>query len=342
MASPPVATNASEVGFDGKAMCAFALKAPVAKRTGDTLADQNNITQRQCLIRIVDQLVKQPHRIIPMHAHLLMLESCPETFVKDDNMWTGAYKFLSQIPRAWMAQFVQSEAARLQLGILTPDLLSRIELDDADNIPSIFSFMVQLPMNLAFPKKMSDPHVAKLVFKARCLAVGNRLQWLVNKGGITADGKLDMRKGGPFLLTFNTAGACTQVAHCSGLQATPPAHMPIDRTFTLVDNILDSKAAVVLQPRHDYLFNLFPGDSPFLQTMWTPKKKCKFLDALADTHYQEVQVLDEQRQSAAIVNSEAMQPAARKRQADNAERCKRTLVAAAEKRQRKRQVALAD
>lgn len=72
---------------------------------------------------------------------------------KGEQAWSGDCKFLNQIPRAWLAEFILREAKRHNLNVLTPPLLAKLEEDGSDNLPLLFSFMVQLPMSMQFPPR---------------------------------------------------------------------------------------------------------------------------------------------------------------------------------------------
>ena len=50
-----------------------------------------------------------------------------------------------------MAQFIFKQAKFKGLRIVTADLLAKVEEDDVGNIPKLFSWIIQLPLSMAFP-----------------------------------------------------------------------------------------------------------------------------------------------------------------------------------------------
>lgn len=148
--SPAAKGSASELGYDGQPLCAAAKRLPPAKKTGDTGLDQQRMVERRCLVRIVDQLIKDPRYVMPLHSNLLVMDLNASPG-KGRQSWSGDYKFLTQIPRAWLGEFMLREAKRLNLNVLNSTLLSELEEDSSDNLPTLFSFMIQVPMSVQFP-----------------------------------------------------------------------------------------------------------------------------------------------------------------------------------------------
>ena len=331
----------AELGYDGKPFVVAArLSAP--KKTGDVAFDQQAILERKCLARIVDQLIKDPRYTLPLHAHLLNMDlsalSGPRT--KQNDTWTGSYKFLNQIPRSWMATFILKRARTSNLVVLNEELLAKLEEDDTANIPQLFSFMIQLPLSLGFPKDMQDAWVASEVFTKRCDEVHDRLEYFVRLGGVTPTGKLDFKKAGCFTFEFDEKGLCTKLSHCSGLHIVPPTHAPITIAFELIDNYLDGLSFVLLEPRRDPLNKLFALDAAFRFTMFEPGKKCTLLKEFAKEVKARVDEQQAARTTAATTNTAVLEPGAKKRSKVTTDRARVQLAAAAEKRQRRRSVAL--
>lgn len=336
-----VSPSKDEIGYDGKPISPCALRLPAARKTGVTAADQQKLIQRALLVRIVDQLVKEPKYIFPIHAQLLVTGLDAPVKSPEKAAWHGEYKFLNQIPRAWLAEFVLQEATKLNIAVVNATLLGRLESEDADNIPTLFSFMVQLPMAAQFPKELRDPYVAKLAFRKRCENVGNRLAKFVELGGITSTSALDMRRAGCFVLDFDaTTNLCTRITHITGVATALAAHAPISRGFQLMDNTLDAKAAVVLEPRKDFLHMLMK-DAAFTREMWIPGKKSNILRDLSVSVASAVQQQDEERAAAKVSNSETMLPAAKHRAEVATQKAREHLKQAAEKRKRRRLCTLA-
>lgn len=314
MSSPPKVAGSptGEVGYDGKPISSAAARLPQFKKSGDATIDQQRLVQRTHMIRIVDQLLKEPKYILPLHAQLVVMD-VDTNLQCEKKDWTDDYKFLNQIPRAWLAEFILQEAQKLKLAVVNLALLSSLESEGADNLPTLFSFMVQLPLSLGFPNTMRDAYVAKMVFRRRCADVGDRLAKFIALGGITVSGSLDMKKAGCFVLEFDgETNMCNKICHITGLSAVPPAHAPITRGFSLVDNTLDAKASVILEPRRDLLYTL-SKNAAFENTMWMPNKKSNILRDLAAEINTAVEKQDEERAAAARSSTETMQLAAQKR-----------------------------
>lgn len=321
--------SANDPGYDGQPLCAAAKRLPLAKKTGDTGLDRQRMVERRCLVRIVDQLIKDPRYVMPLHSSLLViyLNASPG---KGRQSWSGDYKFLHQIPRAWLVEFILWEARRLN--VLSSALLAKLEEDSSDNLPTLFSFMIQVPMSVQFPPCMKDAFVATLVFQRRCKQVGYRLAKFAARGGITPSGKFDRRRAGCYDMEFNPeTGKRVKVLHISGDESVPPDHAPVTGDFCLADNFLVSKACVVLNPRRDLLYNMFK-QRPFVQTMWQPQKKFSVPKELAEKAIVEVDEADLARAEASSTNAAAMDPAAKKRAAVATERARRALEEAAAKR----------
>lgn len=331
----------SELGYDNKPISSAAARMPPAKKTGDTIVDQQALNERKCLIRIVDQLLKEPKFVLPLHAHLLSMNVNDLQKDVDKTKWSGDYKFLSQIPKGWICDFILREARENAVRVVNSQLLAKLEEDDPENIPSLFSFMLQLPLTLGFPRELRDPYVATLTFSRRCAQVGSRLKPFVQNGRLTPGGSLDMRKAGCFTLQFNEGGLCTAIKHILGETVAPAAHVPITRNFALMDNGLDRKAAVVLMPRRDLLHSFFEART-LGDTMWMPNKKCTILRDLALKVQKQVSDQGKEREEAASSNLEVMEPAAKKRATEATERARVCLAKAAAKRQNKRVLSLAE
>lgn len=133
---------------------------------------------------------------------------------------------------------------------------------------------------------------------------------------------------------------CNKITHINGKTVVPPLHAPISREFALVDNSLDSKAFVVLEPQKDVIHGLF-RDAPFLEKMWLPNKRSNILRDLVGVVNAEVQKQDEERAAAVRSSAETMQPAAAMQAEAQTKKARHQLQQAAEKRQRRRVVTLA-
>lgn len=323
-------------------MCSVAMRVPTPKKTGDVTFDQQQLTRRTCVQQIIDRLMKDPAIVLPMHAYMMtgLGMSAASTGGADKHTWTGKYKFLHQIPVAWMCDFILKLAGKHDMQLVNKNLLSKLELDDSDNIPTLFSMILQVPLSTGFPRELEDPYTATLTFEARAEAVGNRLSKFVERGGISARGSLDFSKGGPFSLHFCENGICNRIDHINGASVTPPEHCQISRKFELSDNVLDGKATVMLHPRRDALYEFFPATTDFLIDMWIPGKKCAFLQVLAQKKREEVAAADKLRAEAKMSQAEVLQPAAKKRALEATQTARVNLLAAQSKRQKKRTIKL--
>lgn len=332
--SPPM-----ELGYDSQPLSSLAKKVPKLVRSGNPELDHQRHVERTCLVRIIDQLIKEPSRIMPTHAYMLAHNPSASPQVKSRKQWSGSYTVLSQMPTGWMIEFIKSRAEEEGVNTITDGLLAALDNDDSENIPTIFSCITQLPLSLGFPAELKDAFVAKATFHKRCDQVGNRLKYMVASGGISLQGKLNMKLAGPFILEFKE-DECVLIKHCCGSTAVPSKDVPISKQFLLMDNILDAKAKVVKKPRNDLLHEFFDQDSEFLRHMWKPHKKFAGLKELASEASAQAREIDTERAAASTCNVDALQPAAKKRAANATERARKCLQAAAEKRQRKRTIVL--
>ena len=93
-----------ELGYDSKELSIAAQRLPKVKKTGDVNVDQQALLERNCLVRIIDQCVKEPQYVLPLHAYAISLDpsslnSDSKKLARNQEGWTGQYKLLSQIPR---------------------------------------------------------------------------------------------------------------------------------------------------------------------------------------------------------------------------------------------------
>lgn len=59
-AGKAASSPSGELGYDGKPISSAAARIPMFKKTGDATTDQHRLLQRVHMVRIVDQLVKEP------------------------------------------------------------------------------------------------------------------------------------------------------------------------------------------------------------------------------------------------------------------------------------------
>lgn len=333
----------AELGFDGKALSAFAKKVPKAMPSADPQTNQQRMLERSCLTRIVDQLMKDSSNITLVHSFLLTYD--PASAKKPATEWSGQYKTLGQIPTGWLSEYIMHRATVDNAHGITEDFLSKVDFADSENISTIFSCILQLPLSLAFPSDLlEDPFVARATFDARCDEVGERLAAMRMNGAFTIAGALDMKKGGPYSLEFNEAGKCIKVKHATGAEIpVDPETAAITRDFALVDNILDAKALITYKSRKDTLHEMFAeAGGEFLSTMWKPGKKSTILRDHATIQLNKIRAMDAQRAAAGVVNTEVQKPAQQKRALESTAKARASLQQAAEKRQKKRVLHLGD
>lgn len=197
--------------FDGKPMHDFALKVPkLGKPTSDEALAKMQTLQHRCLQRIVDQCLRSPKFILPLHTELLLID--PDAKASDDT-WAGNYRCISNIPKQWEIGFILGEANRLKIRSVTADYLVKVETEDSSNISDLFCALVQLPDAMVIPPPdLNDGLSASRVFTARAKQVGDRLSLLKTRGCFGLEGALDFMKSGSFELTFRD-GVAASVAN---------------------------------------------------------------------------------------------------------------------------------
>lgn len=265
------AANAGVATFDGQAMCEYAAKCPrLGKASADEGLNKQLTLQHRCLQRIIDQCLRCPKYIMPLHSELLLID--PDAKQSED-IWSGNYKSMAQIPKQWKIGFILGEAKRQQVVSVTVAYLAKVEAEDSSNISELFACILQLPETMTLPPGLCDGLTASRVFTARAMQVGDRLRQLQTGGGFGLEGNINYVKGGSFELTFKE-GRCTHVGHtASKLVVEVPAHVLVTPSYTLHSNNLDKKPDVLLKPNRFQLCDLFADDAPFRQVMYNKGKK---------------------------------------------------------------------
>lgn len=240
-------STATVATFDGKPLCDYAAKCPqLGKRCGDASKDKKLGQIRALLQRIVDQCVKNPAIVLPLHAELMLLDV--NSFdISGEGSWSGDYRTLERIPRDWKVSFLLALAKHHRLQVLSKTFMGKVEMDDPENIPRLFEMCVQAPQSLGCPPQFSDESVASITLTERSTELGDRLKRFTAASGFLANGGLDLSKG-CFSLSFDDAGRCVEIAHATGEKVNPPAHVTITKSFVIKHNHLDYKATVELAP----------------------------------------------------------------------------------------------
>lgn len=290
---------AKPMGFDGKVVCDFALKVPATKRTGEASRDQAAKLDRECMIRVIDQCLKDRRFIMPLHAFLMTCDPAANT--ETNASWTGDYRSLERIPKGWVADFILNLAKGLGVAIATRELLNKVEADDSANLGLLFMYLVQLPGAFVLPGAFSSSTVASMVLRERAKEVGDRLKLFVQNQGISPSGALQWGKGGCYKLRFDAAGKCDLITHVATDESIePPSHVLVTSAYSLQDNHLDHKAAVFLSPVRHQLSEFFPQTARVRTTMYCAGKKFQSIARLTDRVVTDLQTAEEERKKATI------------------------------------------
>lgn len=277
------ATTAPAESCDGQPLSALAKKAPRPKPTGAKDLDMRLTFEHSCMVRIIDRMCKDPSVIMPIHSFMIntnmeQLSSAREVGASE---WTGNYRQLERVPRAWMSEFLLKRAKDTGCDqTFTPALAKNICNESAQHIDMLFYFVTQTVPSMMFPKGLQDPRLASTVFSRRAAQCGDRLKNLCLNGGFAKEGSVDFKKGA-FELQFQN-DLLKQVTHvATGLHAHSFGdHIRISTRFELVDNHLDHAARVILRPTVFHLYELFPESAPFRRNMYG--KKFKALNELVE------------------------------------------------------------
>lgn len=275
-----MAPQPNRKSFDGKALSPFASKVPVPKRTGDVRADELASRQRDSLVWVVDRLMKNPHEIMPVQSYMLTANLSLDVRATGQNDWTGEYNQLHQFPKAFMTRFLLKRASDLQVPVVTRDLLASLEKREASNIPTLFSFDLQLPLSISVPADMNDEEVAMRTLVARSVAMGNRLKSFSTNGGFDTPGKLNFAKAGCFHWKY-AENKIVEVMHISGQSAQVPSKAVVDSDFSLINNEHDWKAAFVAHPISHTIHTWFDDSHSWKSQMYQPGKNTSVLSTLA-------------------------------------------------------------
>lgn len=202
--------NLGVATFDGQPMCEYAAKCPkLSKPTNDEGLNNTLTLQHRCLQRMIDQCLRSPKYILPLHSELLLID--PDAKQSDD-VWAGNYNSLAQIPKQWNIGFILGEARRQKATSVDVSYLGKVEQDDSSNIAVLFACVVQLPETMVLPDGLDDGLLASRAFTARAMQVGDRLRQLQVGGGFGFMGNIDYSKGGSYKLLF-AEGRCTHVTY---------------------------------------------------------------------------------------------------------------------------------
>lgn len=336
--SPMAPKAVPPTSFDGKPLCKLAASVPKPRPTNDATAGAQAQMQRDCLVRIIDHLVKKPEHTMSVHnlmmCHDLDELANPNAANKSDAIWTGDYKQVERLPRAWLSEYLLHRAKKLKVdNIVTPQVLSKIEEASSHGLQLLFHYETQLSGPLSLPPALSDQTVASLTMHARADEVGNRLVELVRQGGFALIGKVNFLQGGCYTLEWSDAGKLVSVKHVTGPTATVLGHVHVDRCFELVDNHSDSGARLVRAPTKYVLHEFFGEDAPFKQFMHISSKRFKRLHELSAKVVTTLEDEEEQKTSRVVKSDlRVLQPAATKRAAANLNKAREKLEESKAKR----------
>lgn len=325
-------------------MVDYAAKCPpLAKRSTDPEKERRMEQARTLLQRIIDQCMKDPNIIMPLHTELLTLNT--QGLAIDTGVWNPNAKNLQRIPKEWKIAFILTEAKKHRISVVTKELMQKVDEDDSENVSTIFQMMLQVPEMLTLPACAQDEAVAGMALHGRCDEVGTRLKQFASAGGFGANGSLDFKKAGSFTLLFNEAGVCTEIKHISGVKCQPPAHVVITRAYTMQRNSLDFRAEVQLLPNVYKLHELFSADDNFKQIIYTPGKTWRRFEDAAQKTANDFEQKDQEKAAARCDDpsevSAIVQNVAKKRAEVNLSKAREALKERETKRQRKREVDLA-
>lgn len=338
-------TTNSACSSDGAPLCALAKKVPAPKRTGIPHADDVARRQRDALIWIIDRLSKRPEQIIPLQSYLITGDFALDTATGAPTSWTGNYKQLERLPKQFMTKLLLNVAAEGGTKSFSCKTAAALEKADATNIPTLFSMVLQLPLSLTCPEEFADESICMRTLIARAKQVGDRLAHFGKAGGFLVPGKLDMKAGGTYALTFDNDGRATTLTHCSGANVTIPRHVHLDATFALHDNHLEFKTAIKLHPTSILLHTFFETADPrpvFLQHMYTPGKKWRGLQDSATKLADEMARLQAGGVAQQVAESAAaaMQEAGKVRRTETLKKARAALEERQEKRKQARIIKL--
>lgn len=333
--SASAANAGSTATFDGQAMHDFALKCPrIGKPSADEALTKLQSLQHRCLQRIIDQLLRSPKFIMPLHSELLMLD--PDAKASDDS-WAGNYRTIANIPKIWKIGFILGEAKRLKIPSITADYMVKVESEDASNVTELFCSLVQLPDAMVMPPGLNDGLSASRAFTARAKQVGDRLKFLKTRGCFGLEGALDFMKSGSFDLTFRE-GVASSVQHApTKTKVDLPEHVRVTTAYTMHMNSLDHKALVRLKPNQFCLVDLFPDDAPFKSLMYGKGKKWRqFADIVAEAIDQQEKEQETKLDEMVVADDHVVAQVVQERSKVNLERAREKLLMKKQERDQKR------
>eukprot|EP00971_Amphidinium_carterae_P284753 5653298-Amphidinium_carterae.1 len=247
---------------DGKPMVALAKRVPMFKDSRGGAVNQGRL-QTEALMQVLDKLVKYPGLILQAHGVIYSKDfaTVKPVCTSGDAEWSERVTTIGKLNRGWVANWL---LARHSEHGLKAEHLDALETADADNIPLLFSFELQLPLSCLVPKSVKGTSAMTSDWlTARANIVGPRMQSLLAKNKETP---FQGVHNACYSITFEGATAVA-VTHISGASVNikEHKHIIIYKGFKLVDGHSDVLARVVLHPAVHVLHQLFPAEAQFRQ-----------------------------------------------------------------------------
>lgn len=224
--------------------------------------------------QMVDAMYADSRLVVPMFTHMQSKMDELGSADDDTNVLAHAQTWdastLARLPQDYKIEFLAS------VSDATPSQLLKMLKVDQASVNSLLQLGIQIPGRMKLPEKAKYSEVLRRFISQRYQDCGKRLEKFVRKGGLKADGGLDLLKAGVYSLQWTEQGLLSGVKHMSGDEARIPEGAHITKNYVLLDNSDDMGASLQLPPMAPVkLAGFFAGtqQGPFRVKAYTGKPK---------------------------------------------------------------------
>lgn len=237
MASPSPAKGCCDAGGMSSNFCALALRVPQSAKTGNFETDSKAESDRHLSMTLINECSQDMSHVLPLFTLLQKRLIARATSGAFAGFGDAAFANLTVVPKLEL------------VSNLTAVDVARAREYDSDALVHIFSFALQWPGGLRFPKECQIKAVVSDLAEKRHIELGKRLiDFKKNSGYDPKTGIIQWGKCGCYGLVF-TEELCTSMVHRpTGHTATPPEGTAITKKLVMEANHSDLDACIRLPP----------------------------------------------------------------------------------------------